>query len=47
MDERRAEAVTHWKAWFGRHDAVAARLLPDVARWEWSTGSRHNSIFRP
>ena len=37
-------AVARWKAWFGRRDEVARRVLPQVAIWEWSTGSRHSLL---
>lgn len=33
-------AIRHWKSWFGRRAEVVDRILPDVERWEWSTGSR-------
>jgi hypothetical protein len=38
------QAVDHWTAWFGRRDELAGRVLPMVARWEWSTGRRHSLL---
>jgi hypothetical protein len=44
MNAELAAAIERWKAWFGRRDEVAARVLPGVTRWEWSTGRRHSSL---
>lgn len=44
MTDELAGAVERWKTWFGRHDETAALVLPDVARWEWSTGLRHSLL---
>lgn len=44
MDEPLASAVAHWKAWFGRRDELRKRVLPEVARWEWSIGSRYSLL---
>lgn len=44
LEEPLATAVAHWKAWFGRRDEVAGRLLPHVARWEWTLGPRHSEL---
>lgn len=44
LQEPLASAVAHWKTWFGRRDEVVARVLPGVARWEWSQGSRHSLL---
>ena len=37
-------AVERWKTWFGRRDELEARVLPEVTRWEWSTGRRHSLL---
>jgi hypothetical protein len=44
VHERLAPAIERWKAWFGRRDHVARRVLPEVVKWEWSTGSRHSLL---
>ena len=44
MGDQLRQAVERWKAWFGRRDELAARVLPEVAHWEWSTGLRHSLL---
>lgn len=44
MHAELAASIERWKAWFGRRDEVAARVLPGVTRWEWSTGRRHSLL---
>jgi hypothetical protein len=44
MDEPLASAVAHWKVWFGRRDELRRRIVPEVARWEWSIGPRHSLL---
>jgi hypothetical protein len=44
LSDELARAVERWKAWFGRRDEVAARLVSGVTRWEWSTGRRHSLL---
>ena len=44
MDEPLASAVAHWKVWFGRRDELRKRILPEVARWEWSIGPRYSLL---
>ena len=44
MNDDLRRAVERWKAWFGRRDELEARVLPEVARWEWSTGRRHSLL---
>lgn len=44
MGDQLRQAVERWKAWFGRRDELAARVLPEVAHWEWSAGRRHSLL---
>lgn len=44
MGDDLMRAVERWKAWFGRRDEIAGHVLPEVARWEWSTGRRHTLL---
>ena len=44
MSDELRRAVDHWKTWFGRRDELKARVLPEVTRWEWSTGRRYSLL---